>query len=240
MPPKKKAAPALTKVVKSRYDLQIIDEEASSSSDTLTSDQEEKDKRVKTRKSKAVARENALPSNQVTSMENTVKHSVLEALMDPKAAETIQKYVQIITDPILQELKVLKEENEKQAKKIRSLESKLISNKDETVMEISENLNIKESLQAQKNEIITNLSQQLETLTSKLQELDGIKSNIATIEKQNEQITQEQTQKSYADALNVKEAVKEVITQQTTQLKPGNQKEQHNCIQFKRGARQPY
>ena len=88
MPPKKKAAPALTKVVKSRYDLQIIDEEASSSSDTLTSDQEEKDKRVKTRKSKAVARENALPSNQVTSMENTVKHSVLEALMDPKAANS--------------------------------------------------------------------------------------------------------------------------------------------------------
>ena len=62
--------------------------------------------------------------------------------------------------------KTLKTENEKQQKEIRSMESKKSSN----------------------DEVITELSNKLATLDGKLQQLDSINTNIANIEKQNENI----------------------------------------------------
>ena len=61
--------------------------------------------------------------------------------------------------------------------------------------------------------------------------LEDIKVNIANIEKQNA-IHKQQATKSYAEALNVKETVEEVIAQQSTRMRD-QESRKNNIIVFK-------
>ena len=319
MPPPRKSPPPGSRQSRNRDKLHIIDEENTSGSDTVTSDQEDNENKGQKQRKKIVTKKNAFLSNQMKNMNKTPQEDVQTVILNQVTAETLQNIITSVIQPLFDEIgalrqeiaslkqenkqdikqmrcfsdeqsntqanrikslqsdlkedikneaskltsleNMLREENVKQQKKMKTLEGiiKDASEKQtknvksieatlreqcnkqgekiqslENILKIENEKQVKgtSSVEAKVQTSTAALTDKLTTLEGKLHHLEHIKVNIANIEKQNEAVNQQQTNKSYAEALNVKQTVQEVISQQSTRMRDQDSRK-NNIVVFK-------